>query len=221
MTIIPSINCQDFECVCSKFDKAKGFLHPQTDWVHIDVADAAFTYGRSWNNSEELKKLQVVEGRYPFNVEVHLMVENLEKVFEDWLKVGVKRVIFHLESLNGEERVAKLILETCKNYGAEAMIAINPVTPVEKLEPFFDYFKEFHILAVVPGPAGQPMLTVNLEKVKFLRQIMPSAIIEVDGGINLATARLAKEAGANILIAGSYTFGSDNPKRAYQELTEI
>ncbi|MFA6354407.1 MAG: hypothetical protein WCX12_01830 [Candidatus Paceibacterota bacterium] len=221
MTIIPSINCQDFECVCAKFDKAKGFLHPQTDWVHIDVADAAFTYGRSWNNPSELKKLQVVEGRYPFNIEVHLMVENLEKVFEDWLKVGVRRIVFHFESLKDEERVAKLILETCKNYGAEAMIAINPVTPVEKLVPFLDYFNEFQILAVVPGPAGQPMLTINLEKVKFLRQRMPSAIIEVDGGINLATARLAKEAGANILIAGSYTFGSDNPKRSFDELASV
>jgi len=224
--IIPSVNCTNFECVCDKFNKAKDFLS-QDGWLHLDVADARFTYGKSWNNPLELKQL-FAEGS-KFNVEVHLMVEEPETVAEEWLKAGAKRLIIHLETVqdgrvhsDGEvERMTPLdyIAHLASKYGADVMLAINPGTPVELLSPFLKTFSFFQILAVIPGPAGQPILPIAYEKIKFLRANAPNAKIEVDGGINLETGKKAVEAGANILVAASYIFGSSNPKKAYTELS--
>ena len=72
-----------------------------------------------------------------------------------------------------------------------------------------------------PGPAGQSFLLESIKKIKFLKEQFPNATIAVDGGINLETARLCKLAGADILVAGSYTFNSEDPRRAYEELAEV
>lgn len=224
--VIPSVNCSNFECVADKFNRAKAFL-PEDGWLHVDVADARFTYGRSWDNPLELKKL--FDAGAKFNVEVHLMVEEPEKVVEDWLKAGAKRLIIHLETMqdgrvhsDGEvDQMTPLdyISHLAKKYGAEVMLAINPGTPVEMLKPFLKTFSFFQILAVIPGPAGQPILPIAYEKIKFLRANAPNAKIEVDGGINLETGKKAVAAGANILVAASHIFGSSDPKKAYTELS--
>jgi len=180
--------------------------------VHIDVSDGVFTATPTWNNLEEFSFLTSELPMLHF--EVHLMVANPEQAIEKWLKGGAERVIVHLEAMSNPH----LILKKAKGAHGEVMLAINPGTSVEAFAPYFISFSGFQILAVPPGLSGQEFNESVLEKIKFLRERAPNAIIEVDGGINPETAKLAKEAGANILVSTSYIMDSPDPKGAYEKL---
>lgn len=229
MQTIPSINCSDFACVAHKFLEVKKFL-PEEGWLHIDVADAKFTYNKSWGDPEGLRKLLENHPEFSFNVEVHLMVEEPELVVEDWFKVGVQRVIVHLETIL-DKRFRKgdkdpldtinEILGLAKRYGAEVMLSTNPETRLENATEFLEKFNSFQVLAVRPGPAGQIFLPIAYEKVRFLRERFPDAKIEVDGGVNLETATLSKEAGADMVVVASYIYNSSNPRNAYTKLSVV
>lgn len=210
MEIISVINCLDRECVEKRLKSAETFAQ----WVHLDVSDARFTFGKSWGDASAWQKMS--EG---VSAEVHLMVEEPEKVVESWLEAGAKRLIIHVETIN--ENSFEEIEHAAKKYNAELMLAISPETPIEKLRPYFGKVSKFQVLAVHAGPAGQNFLPSVLEKVKFLRREAPNATIEVDGGINPDTLKLAKDAGADIAAAGTYIFSSDNPKARYDELCGV
>lgn len=229
MKIAPAVNCPDFACIQHKFLDARRFF-PKDTWLHIDVADAKFTYGKSWGNPGELKKLLEKHPELHFNIEVHLMVEIPEEVVKEWIELPIKRIIVHLEAIKDNrfrkkkmspDHVIQNIIKRCVSRGIEVMLATNPETDLEENKEYLEYFTSHQVLAVRPGPAGQNFLSGALQKIKFLRDQFPNATIEVDGGINLATAKLCKEAGADVLVAGSYTFGASNPERAYKELTEV
>ena len=207
--IIPGINCRDFETAAIQAKKISEF----STWAHIDVSDGVFTPSVSWGNLEEFSFLATELPTLRF--EVHLMVANPEQVIEHWFKAGVERVIIHLEAMSDPH----FVLETAKKSAGEVMLAINPSTPADALVPYLSSFSAFQILAVSPGPFGQEFNENVLEKIKFLREKAPNAIIEVDGGINPETAKLAKEAGANILTSTSYIMDSPDPKGAYEELS--
>lgn len=204
MQVIPAINATDFEVVKKQARIAAGL----SDWVHIDVADGTFTNNITWAEPEKLPELRKA------NYEIHLMVAHPEKVAEVWLKNGAKRLVVHLETLVEPETILKL----ANSYGAQVMLSIAPQTPVDNLLPHLEHFQYFQILAVPPGLAGQRFGWENIQKITFLRQKAPTAIIEVDGGINLETAKLCKNAGANIVVSASYIFGSLDHKKAYEEL---
>ncbi len=206
--IIPSINCKSFEEAKLLIEKASQF----SEWIHIDVSDGKFGDYKSWGNPDEFAAIAIKP-----NTEVHLMIENPEEVVEAWLKAGVKRIIVHLESTKD----LQYFLDICEKYGAKAMLAISPHTEVQKLFKDIPDFKFFQILAVNPGPSGQILSENAIEKVKFLRVAKPNAKIEIDGGINLETAKLAKGAGADILVSEHFIFNNPNPKEAYQELNNI
>jgi len=212
MTVIPVINCLDFECARERVRTAEKFFPFGGGWVHLDITDGKFTYNKTWGDSDEWRKLQT-----NLNLEVHLMVEEPELVLEKWLRVGAKRVIVHLETMKDED----FILELAKAFDAEVMLAITPETPVEALRVYFEKFKAFQILAVNPGLSGQKFLPYMLDKVRFLRELYPGAKIEVDGGINLETGKKCADAGAHILASGAYIFGSKNPAEAYNTLASL
>lgn len=220
--IIPAINCHwgDFECVQEKVRRAEAF----TEEVHLDVADGVFTFNRSWGDPKAWHTLKTKLG-----LEAHLMVEKPEEALDDWLKAGAKRIIFHWETVRDDkarvvfrdtEKLIKFITEKCKKHKAEAVIAVNLETPVEELKPHLRTFPRFHILSVHPGLTGQKFLPAVLEKIESLRAEAPTITISVDGGIIPETAKLAKAAGADILVSGNYIFSSD-PKRAYEELVNL
>lgn len=224
MEIIVVINCGHLDCVISKIRRAENFLKKE-DWLHLDVADGSFTFNKTWADAVMWPKLKA-----EFNLEVHLMVEEPEKLVDRWLKAGARRLIVHLETITDSRWrsappfVAKLIegIKTrCSRAGCELMLAFNPETPIESAGEYLNEFEEFMILAVHPGPSGQKFLPLTLEKVKSLRQKFPNAKIEIDGGINHKTADLAKTAGANMAASGAYIFESEDPKRAYRELRAI
>jgi ribulose-phosphate 3-epimerase len=210
MEVLPAINCNDFECVRSKIEISSTFAK----WVHIDIVDGKFASNLTWGSPEELTKL-IAE--YPgLKFEIHLMVTDPETQTDIWLRAGAKRVIVHLEAMTDPV----YILQKCKKYNAEAMLAIGPKTEVERLLAHKDDFNYFQILAVYPGLAGQKFQDEALAKISFLRSHLSRAHIEVDGGVNNETIARIKAAGADMVVAASFIFESENPEAAYQKLQE-
>ncbi len=210
--MIPAINCLDFETLGKLVKEASRFLPARGGWIHIDVVNGTFAKNVTWGNPNDLAS---IKSAYPnINFEIHLMVANPEEVVESWFSAGAKRAIVHLETMSNPD----FILDIANKYDGEVMLAVNPSTPADLLLPYADSFGYFQVLAVSPGLAGQRFKTESLDKISFLRQIAPDVKIEVDGGITPETARLAKIAGADILVAASYIFESKNPKQAYEEL---
>lgn len=220
MLVIPAINEVEFLEVLKKIKIAEKF----SSWVHLDIVDGKFAKNKTWNKPKEIpnSKFQIP------NFEVHLMVENPGAVIKNWVKAGAKRIIVHLEALHNAN--LRMYANAAKDF--ELGLAINPETPVEKLIPFISInqpkisinqrcCKFVQILAVKPGLAGQQFDKKVLEKIKFLKKHYPDVIIEVDGGLNLETAKLAKEAGTDIIVSASYIWGSSNPQKAYLELSSI
>lgn len=215
-TIIPAINAPDFEVVEKRIFEAKNFLPPD-GWIHIDVVDGRFAMNVTWGDAEKFAEfLNVHITLRKINFEVHLMVLSPEKFFEGWLKAGARRIIVHEEAMVGPE----LIIKTCGDYGAEAMVAVKPETPVENFVPLMKQFKQFQILAVPPGFAGQNFNNQVINKIKFLRERAPDATIEVDGGMNPALVASCFKAGADTFVSASYIFGNAYPPKAFRDLAE-
>ncbi len=218
MQIIPAINADTFEEAEMQLEKiALIFKREKEPWIHLDVVDGKFAGTITWGFPEGFKTL-FADGQAlipNLQCEIHLMMEHPEEVIEEWFKAGAARVIVHAEAVTAPDRIS----EKCNTHGATAMIAIAPKTPVERLVPYVGDFKNFQLLAVKPGFAGQEFQMSVLEKIAFLRK-KTSGIIEVDGGINPATAKLCKAAGADILVSASYISGSRDPRKAYEELLQ-
>lgn len=218
MLVIPVINCTDRKCVEGRLGVIKSL---PCDWLHIDVADGEFTPHRSWGTPSEFQKLLEDFG-VTGSLEVHLMVLRLENAADEWLRIGAKRVIVHIESFpNPESPRVQAVIEKCAEYGAEVMFALNPATDVSELFPYLEYVSSVQCLGVLPGPSGQKFDERVVEKIKALRERVTDLSIEVDGGVNLEIARNVKEAGADIITSATYIFESKDPQRAYENLTSL
>lgn len=224
LDVIPVINCADRDCAADKLRRAARFLGRE-HWVHLDVADGRFTFNRNWAEPEEWTKLKSV-----YKLEVHLMTEEPEREVDKWLAAGARRLIIHWETIfdprlrfhpvNGE-KILEDIMRKARRAGAEVFIGFNPETAAEKILPVARTTDGIMALAVRPGPAGQPFLRTVLPKIEFLRQALPDAKIETDGGINPETAALVFAAGGNLVASGSYIWNSGDCAEAYKELTDI
>jgi ribulose-phosphate 3-epimerase len=214
MGVLPVINAIDFAGVKDTVEKIKTFL-PGGSFVHLDIADAAFTFHKTWDNPTEWANLRV-----PYELEVHLMTEHPENDAEAWIAAGARRLIVHFEALN-DEKLMKMF-DLCDKRGIGVALSSNPETTVDRLAPYLRHVPMFQVLAVHPGLAGQPFLPLMVEKIAWLRREYPNAIIEVDGGMNAQTTRIVKDAGADLIVSSSYLFDGDNdPKIAYGILKEI
>ncbi len=217
MLVIPAINENDFAGVVARIKKCEEFL-PSDGWVQIDVADDVFTARNGFNSPDELATLRISYG-----IELHLMLGDLNPILTTWLDAltrattGPKRAIFHLEVLTDPARV----LAECRARGIGVGLALRPETEIGLAVPFLKDFPFIQILSVVPGISGQKFQPAMLDKVRFLREKSKDVIIEIDGGVNLEVAKVAKEAGANIVVAASAIFGNPSPKNAYEELINI
>lgn len=208
MLVIPVINVKTREEAIRKINIASGFAR----WVHVDISDGKFADYVNWGTPMDM---DVLTKKFPdLKFEVHLMVVNPDEVLEDWLKSGAKRVVLHEETIAG----LPFVLNLCKKYGAEIILSVQLHA---ELSDKVGLFSSLQVLAVPPGLSGQKFDERALEKISVLRQSMPSAKIEVDGGINIVTARQVKTAGADSVVSDSYIFGSDDPREAYEKLEEI
>lgn len=220
-TILPVVNClsegeiEERILLLSRLQSIQ-----QLPLVHLDVADGRFTFHKTWNESQKVAKILKA-----FPLEVHLMVERPEEAVEEWLLVGAKRIIVQYESIFLPDRsfeVSRNIFDKisliCGSYGVELMVSIAPETSLEEVLKHLGTQKLWQILAVYPGLAGQGFLSSSYEKISFLRQQIPDATIEVDGGVKPEIVRRALSLGANLFTSDSYIFRSTNPELAYQEL---
>lgn len=189
------------------------------NYFHIDVMDGKFV------NKSNIKLMKdyalTISHISNLGLDVHLMVEDVEKYVEEYLMLNPQMITFHIEASKDEERTKKIIREI-KESGVRVGIAINPDTSIVSLKPYLEYVHMVLVMTVVPGKGGQSLIPKTLEKVKALRKYLDEENIdidiEVDGGINDETAPLAVEAGADILVAGSYLTNSDNIAEAVKKL---
>lgn len=165
-------------------------------WIHVDVMDGQFVPPITFGDGM-VRSLQGL-GTVPF--EAHLMTLTPASQFEAFVGAGCKRVIFHEEATLHPHRLAQHLRE----LGVEAGIAINPGTPACAVEPLLEVADMVLVMTVNPGWGGQEMISTCLEKVRQIREWAPEMTIEVDGGIDPETLPLAKEAGANLFVVGSW-----------------
>jgi ribulose-phosphate 3-epimerase len=203
--VIPTIIAKDFQELQEKVKK----VEPYVDWVQLDVMDGQFVDNITWNNPAELKNLET-----SLKLEAHLMVQNPERVVDDWIASGVKRIIFHYESTRQPEGIIKKV----KQAGLEIGLAINPETLIEVVDDFIDQLDLVLVMTVEPGRGGQSFLEESLGKIKQLREKYKDVNIEVDGGVNLETAPKVIQAGANLLASGTAIFKSENIEKTIKEL---
>lgn len=216
--IIPSINVRTFEEVEERIKK----VEPYVKWVHLDITDGIFSKHLTWHDPRDLLELNQYlsrsdldnQGLTLIKVEVHLMVQEPEKILNQWLVKPIKRVIVHLEAAKDLD----LIIQKCREAGIEIGLALKPETFWGKLRPWFEKVDMITALEVNPGPSAQPMAEDALDKIAHIRKSCPQCIIEADGGINPETAKKAVQAGANLLVTGNYIFGSADIKQAIETL---
>lgn len=191
----------------------------KTDYFHIDVMDGKFvekdTYQKMLEYSSYIKRISNLP------MDVHLMVQDIKNAIEDFSTVEPNIITFHLEACKNKEEVLKNI-KLIKEHGSRVGIAIKPATPIEEIYEYLPYIHMCLIMTVEPGKGGQTLITDMLEKIETLkRHIEKNNIdidIEVDGGINLKTAERVKNAGANILVAGTAILVASDYKVIIDEL---
>ena len=191
----------------------------KTDYFHIDVMDGKFvekdTYQKMLEYSSYIKRISNLP------MDVHLMVQDIKNAVEDFSAVEPNIITFHIEVCDNKEEVLKNI-KLIKERGSRVGIAIKPATPIEEIYEYLPYIHMCLIMTVEPGKGGQTLITDMLEKIETLkRHIEKNNIdidIEVDGGINLNTAERVKNAGANILVAGTDILVASDYKVIIDEL---
>jgi len=185
------------------------------DMIHLDVMDGVFVP----NSSFGLAVLEALRKKSNMFFDVHLMIVNPEKYVERYItECGADLVTFHLEATDVPDECLAMI----KKHGKKAAVSIKPKTPIEAVYPYLDRCDMILIMTVEPGFGGQSFMPDMLEKVKTLRaEIERRGLdidIQVDGGINAETSKLAVAAGANVLVAGSAVFKATDRRAAVEAL---
>lgn len=211
LRIAPSILAADF----LELGKDIAVLNAGADLVHLDVMDGTFVPNISFG----FPVIEAVTKAARIPSDAHFMVTNPEKWVERCAGAGVAMMSFHLEAAG---RRTRAILRDIRSRGMKAGIAINPDVPVEKLFPYIGAADYFLIMSVFAGFGGQKFIYESLDRVSQLKQKLTRrgdrALIEVDGGVNDGNAAALAEAGADILVAGSSVFRSEDPAKAISAL---
>ncbi len=205
MIIAPSVLSLDYSDTKKQLDELK---KSKATWLHFDVMDGHFVNNLSFGPHV----LKTMKKGLDLFYDVHIMVDNpmfFQKVFID---AGADGITFHLEACKDEEECFEVIKEI-KNRGKKVGLSIKPNSSVDTLKPFSKELDLVLIMSVEPGFGGQSFIESSIDKIKALKKLIvesgSNALIQVDGGINDVTGKLCKEAGADVLVAGSYIFNND------------
>ncbi|NYV28143.1 ribulose-phosphate 3-epimerase [Streptobacillus felis] len=174
-------------------------------WLHLDVMDGNFVPNISFG-ADIIKAIRPHSNLY---FDAHLMIEKPEWYIESIVKAGADNITIHVESTKHLHRALQLI----KSYGVKAGVSINPSTDIDFLDNVIEVLDLILVMTVNPGFGGQKFIDAMCQKIKRIREKYPHIDIQVDGGINNKTAILAKNAGANVLVAGSYVFSGNYEER--------
>ena len=189
----------------------------EADWIHLDIMDGVFVPNISFGFAvtDLLKKVT----NKP--LDTHLMIVKPEKFIDEVAATGSTFMNVHYEATTHLHRVVQQI----KNSGMKPAVTLNPHTPVSVLEDIITEFDMVLLMSVNPGFGGQKFIPNTIKKVTQLKNLIikynSNALIEVDGGVNLETGRMLVDAGADVLVAGSFVFSSENPEETIKELKEL
>lgn len=192
------------------------------DYFHIDVVDGEFiprnTVERMMNYSTTMKQISNIP------LDVHLMVKDPRKYVDEYLALNPSIITFHIEVIENEKEVLDLI-QYIKENGSRVGISMNPATKAETIFQYLDKIHVAHFMSVEPGYGGQGFIPEVMDKMKELKQYIDihnlEVDIEVDGGINDKTIEIAKNAGANIMVCGSYLMNSEDYKETVKKLKNV
>lgn len=213
MKVAPSILTADF----LHLEKELKAIDKDSDYIHLDIMDGTLVPNISFG----FPVIEAVAKAVSKPMDAHLMVVNPDKWFEKLASLGVQMVSFHLEA-SGRKTAENL--QKAQKLGMKAGIAINPDVPVEKLYRYIGKADFFLIMSVFAGFGGQKFIYESLDRVgklkaELLKKGSP-ALIEVDGGVGLSNASALREAGADIVVAGSAVLGADDPAATIRALQE-
>lgn len=209
--IAPSILAADFAHLSRDVEMLN---NSAADWIHVDIMDGRFVPNISFG-------FPVCEAVYRYAkkpLDYHLMIQEPEKYLEAFKNVGANSISVHYEACTHLHRV----LQEIKALGCKAGVAINPHTNIQLLEDVIQEIDLVCVMSVNPGFGGQTFIENTYKRVRILKELITDAgtntLIEIDGGVNAQNARLLVEAGADVLVAGSFVFKSNEPEATIEEL---
>ena len=211
--IAPSILSADFSRLG---EEVKAVEEAGADWIHVDVMDGKFVPNITVGPLvvESLRKVTKLP------LDVHLMIENADQYIEDFANAGADIISVHAEACPHLHRT----IDSIKENGAKAGVVLNPATTLFALDEIIEQVDMVLLMSVNPGFGGQTFIGSVLSKIELLRNTLNESgvelDVEVDGGVKPDNAATIKQAGANVLVAGSAIFGSDDYKKAIEALRE-
>ncbi|MDP3984130.1 MAG: ribulose-phosphate 3-epimerase [Acidimicrobiia bacterium] len=211
--IAPSLLAADFAYLADQV----GAIEAEADMLHLDVMDGHFVPNLSFG-------LPVIASLRPHSslvFDCHLMTTNPDVFLPELAQAGVDLVTMHIEAVPDPTEAAKLAAEQGLRFG----LVLSPPTPFAAVEPFMELCDLLLVMSVQPGFGGQKFDHTVLPKVEAARNWIEShgldADIQIDGGISTTTAPVARDAGANVFVAGTAVFGTPNPTEAIRQLRRI
>lgn len=212
--IAPSVLAADFANLQTEIQMLNT---SKAEWIHCDIMDGRFVPNFSFG----LPVLEAIHKHARKTLDVHLMIAEPQLFIEQFQLAGADNITVHYEACLHLHRVVQQI----KDVNCRAGVALNPHTPVAVLEDIIADLDLVCVMSVNPGFGGQKFIPNTYRKVAALRELIQArnsrALIQIDGGVNLETAPLLIEQGANVLVAGSFVFNSSDPLKTIEQLQSV
>lgn len=212
--IAPSVLAADFANIQRDFEMING---SDADWFHIDIMDGVFVPNISFG----MPVMAAMKKHAQKPLDVHLMIVNPDQYISTFKNIGADILTVHYEACTHLHRT----LQAIKAEGMKAGVALNPHTPVHLLTDIIQDIDLVCIMSVNPGFGGQSFIENTYAKVKELKKLIvekeATTLIEIDGGVNSDNAKTLIDAGADVLVAGSFVFKSKNPAETISKLKSV